>query len=88
MVILGWQAYAWLTFGLWPALPLRAATNASGLGVPKVKWVGVQQIIEYIYGCPLSFVVFLTFVTLAVLVILEDARHEPPTDQQATPDLP
>ncbi len=77
-VILGWQAYAWLKFGFWTPLPLIVAVNALGVELPQVQWTSIQKIIEYIFGCPLSSVMFLTFAALSCLAItIEKASRRP-----------
>ena len=52
-------------WGDWPPVPLMALTDWLGTQRPRVGWIGVQQVIDYIYGCPLSLFLFAVFVGLA-----------------------
>jgi hypothetical protein len=85
MAILGWQAYTWLKFGFWPSLPLFAVTDALGIGRPRANWVGLQQVIEYIYGWPFSCVLFLSFIALGLLLTTVDQAPKPPRSAPSSP---
>jgi hypothetical protein len=60
--IVGWQSFTWLKLGYWPSLPVAAL----GMEKPHAAWIGVQQILIYIYESPLSVFLLVLFSGLAL----------------------
>jgi hypothetical protein len=57
--ILLWQAVWWLQSGVWPLLPLGWAWTLLFDAVPpSVTWVGAEEIVLWLFGCPTSGILF------------------------------
>lgn len=66
LLIPAWQAYTWLRYGVWPALPLLTAWSWLGWQLPATTWVGVQSILVWTFNQATSLFVFLAGVMMGL----------------------
>ncbi len=66
--ILGWQAYSWLRYAVWPPVTVRAAMNFANWHPADIEWIGAQRMLDSVYSS--SLIIALMFaLTLSLLVV-------------------
>lgn len=68
-VVIGGQAFYWLVTGEWIHLTLMSVWNWLELPAPSVKWVGLQEIIIWLLGFPLSGTIFMVGMIWGYLLV-------------------
>ncbi|MGC1357295.1 MAG: hypothetical protein WA851_16185 [Xanthobacteraceae bacterium] len=66
VAIVSWQIIQWLKYGLWPPLPLQAASNYVELPLPVTSWIGANHLIQRILQLPLSLSLFVALTIVAM----------------------
>jgi hypothetical protein len=70
-VIFAWQCLGWLEVGEWPRLPLRT------LFQPRVSWVGLQIILDWIFALPLALIILtIGVITFRLIGMLSDSIYK------------
>ena len=64
--ILVWQAYVWLRYGHWQPIVIRDAFAYFDVGIPYIKWVGVQRMVDSVLEWPLSVTTFVAAIFLTI----------------------
>lgn len=65
--ILAWQSVVWLKSGQWPLLVVHDALVYFNIPSPSFEWVGVQTLATNVLAEPLSFIVFIVGMAIAVI---------------------
>ncbi|HEX8574556.1 MAG TPA: hypothetical protein VF759_17580 [Allosphingosinicella sp.] len=76
--LLAYQAYRWLRWGAWHTISVRDWLEWASFGTPRVGWVGVQRIIDFLLSLPLWLVTPAVGILLLWLFFWgpEDRRRE------------
>jgi hypothetical protein len=75
LVLVVWQSYVWLKKAEWPSYTLRSI----GIEPPVFDWLGVNQIVLYVYDAPLSLLLALAGVIATFLFTRND--NKPVSDE-------
>lgn len=54
LCIIIYEAYVWLKMGVWPDIPLSTTLYYLNLSYPRVEWLGIQKIIDWLLNGPIS----------------------------------
>jgi len=75
--VLCWQVFQWLKTGEWYPVPVSKILDWNQLRYPDLEWRGLQKIVDYLFGLPLSFVSFIAAVGIfaTVLAIIDHVQH-------------
>ena len=54
LAVLSYQAYVWARFGYWTTVTVGKAFSYGGIFVPRASVYGIDQIIDWWFGTPLT----------------------------------